>query len=310
MAVNGGPADTRVRLMLLATIVLWGANMPLVKWLTGAFDSLLLAGLRMVAAACVLLALLRRRGLPWPRLERSQWLQLLACSLLMIYANQGLFVSGIARSTATNAALITALNPLAATCLALWFLGERLSGRRLVGLLFGLAGVALVILKRPGADLAHGGVGDVLIVLAVLVFAAGAVLVQRLAPRLDALTISVVIHAVGAAALLAQCGLQAAITGQLSRVSPGWLPWLGLALSGALSTGVGNLLWSRAITLVGMARASVWLYWLPPFGVAPAVLFLGEPVTIWHAIGLALVLLGTRLSGRKTPPDKRGGDPA
>jgi drug/metabolite transporter (DMT)-like permease len=289
--------------MLLATIVLWGSSMPLVKWLTGSFDSTLLAALRMLAASVALALLLRRQG-SWPKLDRAQWRQLLLCGVLMVYLNQELFVAGIARSSATNAALITAMNPLAASFLALWFLREPLSGRRIAGVLIGLAGVSVVILMRPGADLAQGGIGDLMIVLAILVFATGAMLVQRLAVRIDALTISFIVHAIGAGLLLLQCASQAAWQGEWPKAASSPLAWTVLLLSGAISTGLGNLLWNRSIGIVGMARASVWIYWLPLFSVSLSVIFLGEPLTRWHVLGLLLVLAGTWLGsqrGRKEP---------
>jgi uncharacterized membrane protein len=76
----------------------------------------------------------------------------------------------------------------------------------------------------------------------------------------------------------------------------------GIAIvSGMLSTGIGNLMWNRAIGLVGMARAAVWLYWVPLFGVAAAVGLLGEPLTVWHAVALLLVFAGTYLGTQVAP---------
>lgn len=72
----------------------------------------------------------------------------------------------------------------------------------------------------------------------------------------------------------------------------------GLRVRILVSTGIGNLAWNRAIGVVGMARAAVWLYWVPLFGMASSVVFLGEPITAWHVMGLGLVLLGTRLGTR------------
>ncbi|MDB5857610.1 MAG: EamA/RhaT family transporter [Ramlibacter sp.] len=285
--------------MLFATIILWGSNIPLLKWLTASFDPLLLGALRMAAASAALALLLRRQG-NWAQLDRAQWRQLLLCGVLMVYLNQVLFVAGIARSTATNAALIMAMNPLSASFLALWFLREPLSGRRITGVLIGLGGVAVVILMRPGADLVHGGVGDLMMVGAILVFATGAMLVQRLAVRMDALTISFAIHAIGSAFLLLQCALQAAWQGQWPKAAGSPLAWTVLVLSGVISTALGNLLWNRSISIIGMARASVWIYWMPLFGIGLAVIFLGEPFTRWHLIGLLLVLAGTWLGSRRT----------
>lgn len=283
--------------MLLTTLV-WGLNLPVLKWLTGHFDAVLLSGLRMLAAMLALAILL-----PWraalARLKPSQWRQLLLCAMLMVYLNQWLFAEGMQRSTATNGALITALHPLISVLLAWLLLRERLGGRRLLGVLLGLAGVALAVLNRPAAQLAGSGAGDMMVFGGVLLFGIGAVIAQRLLRELDAVVVSVTIHAVGAACLLAHAGVAAAVTGQRPQaVEAGWL-WLAVLLSGVVSTGFGNLMWNRAIAAIGMARASLWLYWVPIFGIATAVTFLGEPLTGWHVTGLALVLAGTHLgSGR------------
>jgi drug/metabolite transporter (DMT)-like permease len=69
-------------------------------------------------------------------------------------------------------------------------------------------------------------------------------------------------------------------------------------LSGVVSTGIGGLMWNVAIGRIGMSRASVWLYWMPVFSVLVSVLFLGESLTLWHLVGLGLVLAGTRLGTR------------
>ena len=69
-------------------------------------------------------------------------------------------------------------------------------------------------------------------------------------------------------------------------------------LSGAFFTGIGNLLWNHGVRLIGVTRASVWLYWVPLSGVAAAVLLLGDPLMRWHLLGLALVLGGTWLGTR------------
>nr|WP_259371684.1 DMT family transporter [Caldimonas thermodepolymerans] len=283
---------------MLATTVLWGTSLPVIKLLSTHFDPLWLSGLRM-GVACLPQALLVLHARPsgWA-LNLRQLCALTACGILMVYINQWLLAVGIARSSATNASLITALNPLLSGLVALLLLGERLGGRRLAGAMLGLAGVALVILHRPAAELAEAGVGDLLVLLAVLSFTFGAVLVQRLARGIDALRISLFVHAVGAACLLLHGSAQAWATGAAPRLSPDPLWWWVAVLSGVVSTGIGGLMWNVAIGRIGMSRASVWLYWMPVFSVLVSVLFLGESLTLWHLVGLGLVLAGTRLGTR------------
>lgn len=293
-------ARARVRVMLLVTTLLWGLNLSVLKWLTGSFDPVLLSAVRMVSAILPMLVLVRCWR-SWQSPDRGQWLQLVACGVLMVYLNQWLLAEGLSRSSATNGALITALNPLMSAMLALWLLGEGIHGRRLLGVGLGLAGVALVILNRPGAQLVQGGVGDALVVLAVLVFTMGAVIIQRLAVRLNAVVIGIGIHVVGSTCLLLHALLQMAWTGTVPVMSDSASVWGMAVVSGMLSTGIGNLLWNRAIALVGMARAAVWLYWVPLFGVASAVGLLGEPLTAWHLAGLLMVFAGTYLGTQQGP---------
>ncbi|KRB79923.1 hypothetical protein ASE07_25095 [Noviherbaspirillum sp. Root189] len=287
-----------VRLLLLGTAVLWGGNLAVIKLLGEHFDPIWLSGVR-IACACIpqCLLLLHLRPTDW-RLTRMEVGALMLCALLMVYLNQWLLAAGIGLSSATNASLITALTPLTAATLALCLMRERPGPHRLVGLGLGLAGVALVIVNRPSAELTRAGFGDLLLLAGVFAFTLGAALVQRLTRRLDALRISLFIHAAGAVFLI---GHAAALT--FTRDAPVRLPtdihwWWMAALSGAISTGIGGLLWNMAVGRVGIGRASVWLYWVPVFGLAGAVLFVGEPLTVWHLLGLALILGGTQLGTR------------
>jgi drug/metabolite transporter (DMT)-like permease len=282
--------------LLLVTVV-WGLNLPVLKWLTAHFDPVLLAALRMTAGALVLGCLLMRQP-SLHRLPTGQWLRLLVAALLMVYVYQLLITHGIQRTSATNSALVSALHPLIASMVALVLLGERLRGRRLLGAIVGLAGVAVVIVKQPSAQLNGATAGDLFILAGLGCYCVGAVIAQRLLASLDALMVSMGTQVVGAALLVAHATAAAWWGGEPPLMAPvGWL-WVALLLSGALSTGVSVLLWNRAMAAVGMARASMWLYWVPIFGVAAAVIFLGEPLTVWHILGLSLVMVGTQLATR------------
>lgn len=294
------------RLVPLTAAFLFGAGIPLIRVLTADFDVILLAGIRMLTAFACLASLWSRRSNKTGLTARDLAL-LTLCAALMIYLNQVLFVSGLVRTSATNGSLITAINPLAGALIAFVFLRERLSGRRALGVALGLGGVAAAILHRPGAELAHAGLGDLMIMAAVFLFVLGTLLVQRLAARLDVITISVAVHAIGSVLLLAHVALQAAWTGQAPRMPASAWPWLLAILSGSVFTGLANLLWNRSVAKIGLARAGVWIYWLPIFGIGTSVIFLGEPLSPWHFLGLLLVFSGTWLGTqrrRKWPADQ------
>lgn len=290
-------AGQGVQWLLLGTMAVWGLNLSVVKFLFGQFDPLAVSVARMGVAAAALLLLMRLRRLRWPRLDRRQVLALLLCTLLMVYVNQILFAAGVSRTTATNAALIISLNPLLSALAAALMLRDRLTLGRIVGVALGFGGVAAVILHRPGSALGSGGLGDLMVLGSVATWVSGGVVVQRLSRRLDAAAISTVVHVAGALLLLAHVLLWPAPQAvDWSRVT-GWIV-LAVLLSGLFATALGSLVWNRALVAIGVARTSLYAYWVPIFGVAFAVLLLGEPLTVWHLLGLAMVLGGTWLGTR------------
>lgn len=288
---------TTMRWLLLGTMALWGANLSVVKLLISRHDTMAVALLRMIVAALALVVVMRWRRLGWPRLARDQVLTLGICAVLMVYLNQILFTEGIARTTAANAALIIALNPLVSALLAAALLGDRFTPARAGGVVMGFGGVAMVVLNRPGAALGSGSLGDLLVLGSVLSWVCGGVLVQRLARRLDSAVISTVVHTAGAVMLMLHMALRPSPLGiDWARFS--WVDGVLLVMSGLLATAVGALVWNRALTTLGVARTALYVYWVPIFGVSFAVLLLGEPLTVWHVAGLAAVLGGTWLGTR------------
>ena len=282
--------------MLLAMLV-WGVNVSVVKALTTSFETLPLSALRMGVACCALSAIVlwRRGGVP--RLTARQLAVMAGCAFLMVYGNQILFAQGLLRSTATNGALIMALSPLVSALMAALVFGERFTPRRMVGVALGFAGVAAVVLSHPGAGLSSAGIGDLMLALSVVSFAVGGVGVQRLARQIDPLSISWVIYLIGTLMLVAHTVLGPSRLGT-AQLFPGAWPWALVLFSGIAATAAGNLIWNRAISVIGVARTAVFLYWVPVFGVLFAALLLGEVLTWWHLFGFAAVMTGTWLGTR------------
>jgi drug/metabolite transporter (DMT)-like permease len=135
----------------------------------------MLALVRLVIGALILVPLALHRRPAGDRLSRRDhwkvfWMGLLGFAGAFAFGNWG-----IAHSTATNAALLITVEPVALILLSPFFLGERLSRREKVGALFTLIGATLVVVNGvPGASVAflpHWR-GDLLLVLSGLAYAA------------------------------------------------------------------------------------------------------------------------------------------
>ncbi|MDB5730541.1 MAG: Permease of the drug/metabolite transporter superfamily [Variovorax sp.] len=286
----------RLSALLLLVTALWGLNMTVMKTIASYFDPSVMATERAAVAAGFLgLMLWRQRSTRRrTRMNGRQLATVFVCAVLMVYVNQILIAGGLVRTSATNASVAIALSPLVSSLMVAMLLRERLGWMRLAGVVLGFGGVLIVVLHSSGARLAHAGLGDAMVVASVVTFAIGGVLIQRLARETDALYTSAMIYACGTL-MLALHTIALDVAPDLKAWFPGLWPLMLVLFSALIATAFGNLAWNHAIVKIGVARVSLWFYWVPVFGVGFAALLLGETLTISHGVGLLVVIVGTAL---------------
>lgn len=287
--------DGWVMALLLYTVVIWGANVVMIKLMTAHFGTVHLSAIRTALAFVFIAALARLTGFRPQRVSRADLLGLTIAAALMVYAHQLLLTQGLAWSSATNGGLALSLNPLLSVLLGAALFGERLGAAGAMGVVLGIVGAAVVILNRTGAELRFHGMGDALLLLSMLVYVAAGVFVRRLAQRLSPVAIAWYMHLIGGVMLLAHAALLPGFWDAQAWV-PGVAPWLLIGVSALFSTAIGGLGWNYGISRLGLGRTAVFLNLLPVSTLATAVLFLDEVLRPEHAIGFALVLCGTWLA--------------
>ncbi|MFD0385367.1 EamA family transporter [Streptomyces stramineus] len=68
--------------------------------------------------------------------------------------------------------------------------------------------------------------------------------------------------------------------------------WLVAAVVCGCGLGVAYLLYNHSITRLSVSAAGIILNIIPVFGVAAAIVFLGESINAWQFIGAALIVGG------------------
>jgi len=286
--------ERSVHLALFVTMAVWGLNLSVVRWLTGSLDLWVIAASRMLFAAATLLLLLRVRREFWPVWRGRELLLGLGVAFVFVYFQQVLFVAGLQRTTATNAAIIMALSPVVSLLTEAALFRRGIHGRQVQGTLAALVGVLMVVLHRPGAELGEAAWGDLIIFLSTVNYAIGGSGIQKLARINPILPTNTFVHTVGAIMLVVHLLFAAGP----AEYAPLWAldawGWFLLAMSGILATALGSYVWVMGIAALGVGRNGTYLYWVPIFGMIFGVAFLNEPVTPWHIAGLLLVLWGSK----------------
>lgn len=283
-------------LTLLAA--LWGGSFLFMRYAVPDFGVVPLIWLRVaLASVCLLPLLLMKRQFGALRRQAG------ALTVMGLF-NSGLPFLLIAWATlsitAGLASIMNAMTPVFTALIGALWLGDRLDGRRSLGLLLGLAGVALLAADK--ADFRPGGSGWAIVVmlLATVCYGFAANHTRRYLQGVPAL-----VNATGTQLVSALVLLPPALWSWPERM-PGLGPWLAALVLGVACSALAYLLFFRLIARVGASRAVTVTFLVPVFGTLWGALFLGEPVTASMLAGGAVVLLGTGLAtgvigGQRSP---------
>jgi drug/metabolite transporter (DMT)-like permease len=254
-----------------------------------------LAFVRVALAAVVLLALAARAGMLAPVRRRLRWLAVYA--LAEIAVPFPLIAAGERHVASSLAAILIATVPLIIALLALRFEpSERVGGRRLAGLLIGLAGVvALVGIDVAGRADELLGAGAIL--LAAVGYSIGPMVFNRKLTDLDPRA------AMGAALAVAAVALAPLAVLDPPTAMPSGEALASLVVLGLFCTAAAFVCFAALLTEVGPGRAAVITYIAPVVAVALGVSILGERPGAGAVAGLLLILAGSWLStdGRLPP---------
>lgn len=287
--------------MRSAWVVLLGANLVystsyvVTRVVLDDLPPALLALVRLVVGAAVLVPIARAlepasaygRHDAW----RIAWMGAAGFAAAFALTNWGL-----ARSTATNAALLIIVEPISIMALSPLLLRERLTQRQAAGAALAVLGAIVVVLDGvPGVThaLAPHWRGDLLLVLAGIAYGAYTLIGRGVLARHGALGVTAR-SIVWGAVLMAPLALVEWAAGARPVLSLGAVA--GAVYLALVITALGYLVWNWALARVGAPRAAISVTAQPVGGAILGVALLHEPLTAFTVAGGALVVVGLWLT--------------
>jgi drug/metabolite transporter (DMT)-like permease len=277
--------------MWISTLI-WGANFAVIKYTLRDIPPLPFTAIRFASGSLVLVLVLGWLG----RLRMPPAGLLLPLLLYGVIGNtlyQLCFISGLARTSATNGALILASLPTMVTISAAFLGFERPSRAQLWGVVVATVGVVLVILGGHSTLQKGGLLGDGLMLAATVFWTAYTLGMRRLSGKLPPLEVTAWTLFTGTPGLVV-AGIPGLLRLDWTAVTPG--AWSGIAYSALLSLSVAYILWSRAIEQLGAGRTAIYSCVIPVVATLVAIVLLGEQPTLFHFLGGPLVLGGVLLT--------------
>ena len=271
-------------LLLAALSLLWGLNWPIMKMVLSEVPPLYFRGGCLLLGGLGMLVLARASGNSIA-VPQGCWKRVLLLSLSNILGWNVLVIYGISLLPSGRAALLGYTMPLWSAILSVWILGERITPRRIVGLVLGLAGIVVLIGGSLGGML-QAPVGVVCMIVAAWFWALGVVLLKRLPVAMPTSTLTGWIMLLGAIPMLAF-----AIPLETSRlIVPSFWPSFGLVYNIFVAYMFCYWAWNRIVFMVPVTVSSLSSLATPLVGVLGGIVLLGEPLG-WREVLAALLIL-------------------
>ncbi len=282
-------------LLLALTCLFWAGNSVIGRAFYEEIPPITFSFLRWGIALVVLL--------PWAagpvirnwHLLVARWKVMIFLAVLGVPTYNTINYWALHTTTATNSALINSACTVMIIAVNYLMFGVRASRRQWAGVAVSLAGV-LVIVSRgdPRALLALQLVrGDMLLLVAALCWAIYTACLRWRPRELDQLTFA------GASILIGVIALAPLYFWEASNAPPVvFTPGVvaSVVYIGIFPSVLAVLFWNRAVAEVGANRAGQLMNLVPVFGIALAVIFLGEALEVFHLAGAAIIFTGIYLA--------------
>ena len=299
------PLLIRLVAAMVFVVLVWSINYTVAKIgfhyvrpLALAAFRILVAGLAMLPVA-VFCALRERRQAGagqagrLKRMSRRDLWNFACLGFFGIFLNQGIFTVGLSMTSVGHSAIVVATTPIFILLAACMQGLERLTWRKVLGLIVAFAG-AVVLGAGRGWDLnSAGSRGDLLTLLACISVTIFTVLGKRVARSYDALQLMAYNVTIAGLFALPVAVWQARVlirAGEWDDI--GWQGWAAVGYMGVLSSAVCISLYFWVLRSLPPSKLGALSYLQPVVGTPFAALVLGEPLTRDLLAGGTLILAG------------------
>jgi len=236
----------------------------------------------------------------WPIVRRHRGV-LSLLGIVGVGTHNGLTYLGLNYTTAINGVILNSFIPVMIISLSWIVLRQRLSRLQLIGVAVSLGGVLAILSGGSVEKLGSLSLnrGDLLVILAMLLWSIYTIGLRWRPPGLHMLTFLFVIACVGDAAVLPLYLGEMALG---ARMVFSWLNLAALVSVALFSSVLAYIFWNRGVEQVGANVAGLFVHLMPVFGTLLAWLLLGEQLRPFHVVGIALILTGIYVTSRAAPP--------
>lgn len=283
--------------LLVSLGFLWGMPYGLTKISLTAFPPITLVAARVILAAIVLWIFVLLRGLARPNQREFAGL-IFAQGFFGCVIPYTLITTGQRSVDSALTAILNSTTPFFVCLITLFFMHQKLSGKKWLGVGLGLGGIVTIAGASALLGLGQSIIGQLAILTGTLSSAVSVILGRRFS------TVAPEVTAASALTCAATLLIPLAFLYESPiSVTPSPQALVALAINGIFATALGFVLYFRLIASLGSVEVASVGYLKPCFGVMIGWVILGEPVTWTIVVGLLAILSGVAAMNRSPSPN-------
>ena len=284
--------EWKIYAMLVFVMFVWGANLPILKYLVTVVPPVTLTAFRILCASiAVFIILWKMKLLRKP--TKQEWKFILLGSLTNVVLHHYFLNIGLSITSGTHGGLILGTGPMLTAISAALILKFFPTKIQWLGLVFGLAGVSVSILVG-GGESNGANIGDFYVFLAILAQVLSYMVVSKAAATLDPRLLTAYMMLIGAIVLSIISFIQEPGGITAFGETNGFF-WTIFLVSALICTAVGHMMYNYAVGKAGATKSAIFMNLNPLFSLILSAIFLGEILTGRHFIGLFLIIIGVML---------------
>ncbi len=283
-------------LLLTLTALFWAGNFVIGRGMHEAIPPFAMATVRWLLAALIFTPFaLHQLRHDWPTIKQN-FGTIFVLGVLGVGCFNSLAYIGLNHTTALNGLIMQSAGPVLILLGALLLFGVKISLRQIVGVGISLAGVLVIVSKATLTNLLALSLnkGDFWILAAMSVWALYTVLLRK-RPDIHPVSFLATTFWIGAIVNIPFFAWEHLTIRQLL-ITPQSLA--AIAYISIFPSILAYLFYNKGVTLIGAGKAGMFLHFVPLFGSALAIIFLGEQLFLYHALGFGLILLGVTTAVR------------
>jgi len=287
-----------IYIKLVFAMLFWGLAFCSGRILSQSFDPFVIAFLRFLSASIVFIMLMYYRNREFYKLSLIQHLKVMFLGLTGVFLYNYFFFNGLKLIEAGRSAVIIGTNPAVSTLIAMLFLGEPFSFKKIIGIFCAFCGVSVVISHGSLDTLLSMSIneGEIYIIAAVFSWVTYTVAGKIVLKKLTSLEASAWASIWGMIFLF-PFALNSGLEIDIIRMS--FIEWGHILNLGLLATFLGFIWYYDGIKTIGVTKGSSFINLIPIFGISFGIIFLGEKPDWSLFFGAIIVIFGVFLVNKK-----------